>query len=120
MAKALVIPPTGPIREISLSGNQTDDLALLQEIVGGYIEAVPTPEFFPEDIAIFINEDGKSLHLDLNTRATELLVPGLHHYITGDYIAGPAVVVGWDPSADTYHDIPDDVEMRVRLSGGNL
>jgi len=104
MPKALVIPadPDLPTRTETVDG-----LADYQRLTGGYIEAAPLDR---EDLTMFINEEGKVMNLDRNTRADDLwwtLLPSGR--IPGDYIAGDAVVVGFDEETGEHVDVPDDV-----------
>jgi hypothetical protein len=67
---AFIIPVSGPIREIELT--EPVPLKLLQEAVGGYIEAVPYFSTYEgEPCVAFCNENGKLDGLSLNIRATE-------------------------------------------------
>jgi len=104
MPKALVIPvdPSLPTRVEAVDG-----LADYQRLVGGYIEAAPLDR---EDVTMFINEEGKVLNLDRNARADQLwgtLLPSGR--IPGDYIAGDAVLIGYDEETGEHVDVPDDV-----------
>jgi hypothetical protein len=60
--KALVIPSEGPLFEVELTPD-TDgsSLAQLQKLVGGYIQALPIPEFVPgsDHATAYVNEEGK-------------------------------------------------------------
>ncbi len=58
----------------------------LQEIVGGYIECVPLPG--ADNIDIYLNEEGKLLHLPGN-----IWLAGLG----GDCVVGTCYMVGLDP-----------------------
>lgn len=70
------------------------DLKEMQDLVGGYIETVPTviaPYWADEkgvSIRMVVNEEGKLHGLDWNPKATTLY--GYHP----DYIAGNALIVG--------------------------
>ena len=121
MFKALVIPVEGPVTEIEL-GRPGGDLAVLQEAVGGYIQALPVPEFADRTgrSTVYMNEDGKYTCVDndgrplVNWRATDFMVPGVG-LMPNDFIAGPFVVAGFDPSKGEHAEMPQAVIDRVRL-----
>lgn len=75
-AEAVQVPGTG------------SELTFLQDLVGGYIEAVVVPE---GGYDLIINEEGKLEGLPYNARATELASPML---APGDVIVGDVVVTG--------------------------
>ena len=85
MAKVLILPHDGDPREAEIN-----TLKEAQEIVGGYIEAVPF-----NDQVLVVNEDGKAKGLEYNVRATNLcrdhrIGLRLHDYICGDaFLVGP-------------------------------
>lgn len=106
-AIALVIPAdqAEPMYEVALTGG----LDQLQTLVGGYIEALPLPEFTDPhgQSTAYVNEEGKLLNDPINTRATDLMVPGIGLF-AGDYIAGTFVIAGFDPeTGDHTPRIPD-------------
>ena len=118
--KALVIPELDPVFEVDLvTGSDGSRLKQLQDLVGGIIEAVPVEA--PETTC-YVHGEGKFVH-GLNPRATLLLTrvfPTLfddpdHH----DYIAGPAVLVGFlpargdDPVTGGHSDLPAEVAQAV-------
>jgi hypothetical protein len=115
-ARTLLIPVAGPVEELVLPGSDGDSLRTLQEAVGGFIEALPLPEFITgaDGATCYINEEGKLEGLPFNGRATDFLVPGVGLF-WGDAIVGPMVVVGFDPTSGEHRDIPPAVEARVRL-----
>lgn len=96
--KALVINEAGELRIVR--GSTLEDL---QEIVGGYIEFLRFPG--RNDVACFVNEDGKLIGLPENRRATEILSP----LYPGDFIAGPLVICGFDPESGENRELPADV-----------
>lgn len=65
---ALLIPATGPAREVTPANGDQFTLEELHRIVGGYIEALRAPD----DRIMFLNEDGKRLGLQKNDKATAL------------------------------------------------
>lgn len=119
--QALVIPVQGPVYEIRV-GDTAGDLASLQEAVGGFIEAVPVPRFVKgaHTATAYINEDGKYTCLNedgnvaVNYRATDFMVPGIG-LGWGDFIAGPMVLCGFDPTTGDHAVLPRAVVDRVRL-----
>jgi hypothetical protein len=89
--KALVIPSEGPLFEVELTPDDDgSSLAQLQALVGGYIQALPIPEFVPgsDHATAYVNEEGKfDPDCPPNMRATDFFVPGIGIF-AGDYIAG--------------------------------
>ena len=93
-----------------------NSLSKLQELVGGYIESVGLPEAFDKTgrTTAYVNEEGKYT-CQPNMAATDFMVPGVGLF-PGDYIAGPFVLVGFDPNTGEHTpDLPDDVMRRVRV-----
>lgn len=113
--KAIIIYPDD-IKRVAIP--QDDTLESLQGIVGGNIEAVPLPSFISGagETTAYINEDGKYLdNCKPNMLATDFMVPGIGLF-HGDYIAGPFVLVGFDPNTGEHApDLPDGVKDRVRV-----
>lgn len=62
----------------------TDELAVLQSLVGGYIEVVP----MDRPVSVFCNEEGKIKGLPINYRADHVLG------IPNDVLVGTVVVLG--------------------------
>jgi hypothetical protein len=58
-------------------------LDLLQEKVGGLIQAAPVID---RQLTMYCNEDGKHLGLPLNERASDLLGPANPDFIVGDVV----------------------------------
>jgi hypothetical protein len=63
---------------------------------------------------LYTNEDGKGLGLPLNGRATDFLVPGVGLFF-GDYVAGDAVLIGFDAADGTHQDVPPGSRSRIEL-----
>lgn len=85
-----------------------DELASLQQAVGGYIEAI----WLAPNVCMLINEEGKLNCEDVNEPGTFLF----QHYTDSfyDYIAGDAVIVG--TSNDVFTDLAEsDVEEIMAL-----
>jgi hypothetical protein len=114
--KALVIRSEGPIEEIELVGGD-GQLKQLQELVGGYIQAIPLPDFVDRQgkATAYINEEGKfEPDCKPNMRATDFFVPGIG-LMYGDYIAGTLVLCGFDVSTGEHAELPQPVIDRARL-----
>lgn len=111
MSRALLIPVSGPVQEVQLDGT----LQQLQQLVGGFVEANPLPQFVdPDDRATcYTHAQGKA-ECEPNMRATDFMVPGVGLFM-GDYVAGPFIVCGFNPATGTNEDVPARVEKRVRL-----
>jgi hypothetical protein len=90
------IDADGSVTEIIPRG-RVFSLQELQAIVGGDIEAIPTPDGRP----MYLNTDGKRLDLPLNARATALVG---HTLLPGDYIAGNVVLCTLAETGDDDHD----------------
>lgn len=110
--KALVIKSDG---EVLVEMVPKDSLARMQEVVGGFIQALPVPPAplgnEPEFAgSMYFNEEGKYENLPKNDIATALMIRNLY---PGDCIVGNAMVFGpLDDGADT--DVPDAIVERVR------
>lgn len=103
---ALLIPADEkqPARRIDVTG--LDDL---QAAVRGSIEVVSYHG--DPDVCAYVNEEGNYTDGSArNPRATRLLGPGLR---AGDWIAGDAVIVGFDRAAGEERDLPDGFESRL-------
>lgn len=108
----LVIPVAGPLVEL----HDDPDLDKLQQLVGGDIEAVPLPPFLgdaADHSTAYINDAGKDVEPP-NMRATDFFVPGIGLFM-GDYIAGPLVLLGFDPESGGHERLPKKVIDRARL-----
>lgn len=109
MAHAIVIEAGGAIRPLEVP---EEGLSTLQAAVGGMIEALR----FSEHITCYVNEEGKYTCLDddgnveVNRIATSLMIGKL---FPGDFIAGPMVIIGFDPSTGEHVDLDE----RVILGG---
>lgn len=113
--RALLIPVEGPVQELELSNEDGEGLKQLQELVGGYIEAVDPPEELQlGTTTCYINEEGKLEGLAPNMRATDFMVPGVGLW-WGDYVAGPMIVCGFNPYTGYNRSIPEAAVKRVRL-----
>ena len=70
----------------------SNDLAILQQLVGGYIEVVTVTS----DCAVICNEDGRLLGMPKNV------------IIAGHEFVGPVLLVGVDD--DDFSDVPEGLE----------
>lgn len=116
MLSAVVVPVDGPIQTLDVPDSNA--LSVLQGAVGGNIEALP---FLRDDVTCYINEDGKYVCRDeddriaVNRRATLLLKSLL---FPGDFIAGPLVIVGFNPSTGEHTELPG--ELLAKLTDPNF
>ena len=81
-----------------------NDLASLQDAVGGYIQAIDVDEV---KATIFLNEEGKLMQLPINRRATLLwwlLFPSARNV---DVIVGDAIITGQPDKYGNSTDVPD-------------
>lgn len=116
--RAIVIPADGPFRDIQLERREGSLLNHLQEVVGGYIEALRVPAAFDRAgrATCYVNEEGKYTEGCVpNMRATDLLVPGFGLSV-GDCVRGTMVLVGFDPvTGEHLSQPPEDVIRRAKL-----
>ena len=103
MTRALLIPADS---NQPLSITQASGLADLQRLVDGQIASAPTDR---EHLTLWINDEGKILGLARNERADTWWKANIYATFAGDYIAGDAVLVGFDPTSGDDVDVPDDV-----------
>jgi hypothetical protein len=78
-------PGTLETETIAPADGRTFQLAELQAIIGGYIEALR----LDDGRWMFLNEDGKRLELVLNYAATTIMA---HRLAYDDYIVGTVVI----------------------------
>lgn len=125
--RAVLIPERGDPREVQVGGYED-----LRECVGGWVESLPIPG--RNDAVAFGNEEAKLIGMEENERATRLLIgdkAAMRRRMEADraayeergvavvtvgwddprepYIAGPVVVVGFDPDRGENLPIPDDL-----------
>jgi hypothetical protein len=117
--KAYVIPAQGQCRVVDIPDD--DSLSTLQQLVGGYIDHVPVPEFVYgwEHATAWINDEGKfNPDCEPNLRATLFFGPLLLEH--NDYIAGTMVLCGYDPNTGDNADVPDSVTKWVKVISQGL
>lgn len=88
MLKAIVIPPDGGVLAITLPADDKLRLTRIQDLVGGFVEAIP----MPRERMMLVNEDAKRKAHKVNNPAT-MLACSCGSIDQNDYIAGVAVVV---------------------------
>lgn len=90
--KYVIIPVDQAEPARVVEATRETSLAVLQEAVGGYIEAVQFPDGHPfAGNILWLNEEGRALHLPLNARADDL-VRGM--LFPGDFIKGNVAISG--------------------------
>lgn len=94
MVNALEINVDGTVVPAELPQNRGAVLIELQEIVGGYIERVPTPLLDNDNYSMYVNEEGILLNLSRNVLATKIA----EFYGFGGRLFGNAVIVTEDHS----------------------
>lgn len=67
-------------------------LALLQKMVGGYVEATPVNDR-DHEITLYVDEEGKMKHKPFNERATYLWTL-IYNSVLDDFLVGDVVVTG--------------------------
>lgn len=85
---ATIIQPEGGVDTMTLPRDDDNRLAILQQIVGGYIEAVA----LPGGRYMVIYENGKDAPHMINPTATDIALEA-QAIQPDDYIAGVAVVI---------------------------
>lgn len=85
---ATVILPDGSSNTLKLPSDDEKRLAVLQQLVGGYIEGVA----LPDGRYMMINENGKDAPHVINVRATAIAHEAQVIQLD-DYIAGVAAIV---------------------------
>lgn len=112
---ALLIPVKGPLEFVELTEDDGASLDQLQSLVGGNIEAINLPEFIDGSgkTTAYVHEEGK-YECEPNMRATDFMVPGIGLF-PGDYVAGPFLLCGFDPTRGEHDELPADVIKRAKL-----
>ena len=110
---ALIIRPDGTGELTRLPDAAGGQLKALNEILGGYLEAVATGT---SDWLAYINEEGKRLELVFNAQADAMVRALGFRFMHGDYLVGPAVFLGRDGSPDEA-DVPQRVVDLARAAG---
>lgn len=85
---AIIIQPEGGVDTMTLPRDDDKRLAILQQIVGGYIEAVA----LPGGRYMVINENGKDAAHSINQMATDI-AHDAQAIQADDYIAGVAAII---------------------------
>ena len=68
------IDTDGTVTKLDKPDNDLEQLHVLQEAVGGFIEVMPNNFYDNESIArVFINEEGKLLKLSVNEPAMDII-----------------------------------------------
>lgn len=101
--RAIIIPANvgEPIREATIDGYED-----LSAAIAGWLQALSYPG--RGDAVAYINEEGKLEGLAYNLRATVVLMKPEMGYMSGDYIAGDAVLIGANPMGEDV-DLPADI-----------
>ncbi len=86
--EASMILPNGEVESVSLPDDDEARLRQLQELIGGYIEAVA----LPGERCMLVNENGKDGPHMINHTATAIAHEA-EAIMPSDYIAGVAVIV---------------------------
>jgi len=84
----LVITPDQTMQGVTIDDSQ-DELSVLQDIVGGFIEVIPVNHQGRETLMV-INEEGKLHGLPLNILATRYIQS---KHDTSDYIVGNVAII---------------------------
>lgn len=90
MRKAQIYNTDGTIVPVEPKNGKDFQLAELQQIVEGYIEAIPlSANDASKDLYLICNEDGKSKNLPINNEATKLL---RLYFGNTDFVVGNVLV----------------------------
>jgi len=109
--EAVLITTDGKVEAITLPRDDTQRLDVLQQHVGGLIEAVHILRDDGNCADAIINEEGKIIDLEPNELATEVV--GRENLFPGDYIAGPAVIIGAPDEDGVETSIPEDLAHEI-------
>lgn len=85
---AVLVPTSGPPVKLDLPTDNAEQLRVLQEHIGGFIEAVMMATNPP--IVMFCNEDGHALDLPPNAFATAIAVAYTPIVLGNVVLTGPA------------------------------
>lgn len=110
--RVLVLPgdEKAYLRYLVRQPGTTSNLEALSAIVGGWIESVG----LTDEAVMYINEEGKDSGFAANPAANRLFGKGEHVFaVAGDFLVGPAVVVGLVNARGQHdgddHDVPQSV-----------
>jgi Domain of unknown function (DUF3846) len=107
--RALIIPASG---EKAWVVDERIDLDYLQNVVGGWIEAVDVEQVLTDsgrrsvNATVFVNEEGKLNGLPVNHRATDLCALAIGGWFH-DVIVGDVVVAGQPDDEGETNAVPD-------------
>jgi hypothetical protein len=102
MVKGLIINTDGSSKEYDYDG----DYKSLQQIVGGYIEAI---SFGDKNYFCYSNDESKMIGLDQNRLVTDLWYDSGQVIMIGDYIGGNVVFFGNVDDNGDNTDYPQDL-----------
>jgi hypothetical protein len=115
---ALLIPvdPEAPIERVTVPAHGDGSLNVLQSLVGGNIEAIRWP---PDPlVTCYVHEEGK-FECPRNERATGLM-HGVEGIYADDFIAGPFVLIGFNPDDGEHTDLNDTLLAMLAPEGFSL
>ena len=107
MIKALMINSDGS----NYVSSKQWDLKEIQEVVGGFIEAV---SFGDNPYFAYINEEGKLIDLEENKIATEIWYDSGQRIILGDYLAGNVIFFGLSDLEGDNTEVPESLINKVQ------
>lgn len=116
--KAVLFPnkETDLVEELELPDSPSDQLESIRRLTGGgklHMYAIPKQLVGGKNTVAYVNADGRYTYRGtVNYRATLFMSPGLG-LVSGDYIAGPMVVIGYDPRTAKHVDAPKSVVERI-------
>ncbi|PRY06852.1 DUF3846 domain-containing protein [Kineococcus rhizosphaerae] len=100
MSRAILIPAD---TDAAVRIVETNGLHDLQRLLDGNIDYAPLNQ---PDLTLWINDEGKMLDLPRNERADAWWKANIRATFPGDYIAGDAVLVGFDRDSGEDTDVP--------------
>jgi hypothetical protein len=109
---ALVVRPEGNAELARLPDAPGGQLRALNELLGGYLEAVATGS---SDWVCYINEEGKGLGLAFNVQADALVRTLGFRFMQGDYLVGVAVFLGRNGPDES--DVPQRIVDLAKIAG---
>lgn len=105
MIKGIVIPANED-QPITVLDYEQSDIDAIQNVVGGYFEAVEAPD---ADLTFWINEEGKFISVPPNRRATSLLWAVNPAWINHDILMGDVLLSGGADAHGNTKSVPADI-----------
>lgn len=115
MKEILIIKTDGTVERETLSGNGSEQFAMIQKAVDGWVERVPLEDY---TLLMWVNEEGKVRGLPANRLAT--LLWEKEYGIGTDVMVGNVVITGDDTGEGETGGLPEGVAERLMRTLGVL